>query len=257
MAPPRTPALWTVEIGGWVENVIPLPDGDILVSALGRGLVQRIDGTTHEVTTIAEVADPGGLARHGDTLHVATGNSVRSAVTRAGGVVAIDLTTGAQRSVVTGLGQVNGLARLPGGDLVLTVTVGRGAGVQRVDPATGSARRLTSAVRGANGIAVGPAGQVYAGSTLAGTIIRVDPDTGEHARAAGVSPLLDDVDVLPDGRIVAATTLGHVDLLDPATGRRRTLSRGHLGATSARLAADGTVIVSTIGGRVLALDLAP
>ena len=160
MARPRTPALWTVEIGGWVENVLPLSDGDILVSALGRGLVQRIDGTTHEVTTIAEVADPGGLARHGDTLHVATGNSVRSAFTRAGGVVAIDLTTGAQRSVVTGLGQVNGLARLPGGDLVLTVTVGRGAGVQRVDPATGSARRLTSAVRGAIGIAVGPAGQV-------------------------------------------------------------------------------------------------
>lgn len=152
-----------VTVGGWAENVLPLPNGDVLVSNLSRGLVQRIDGGTHEITTVAEVAGPGGMAVDGDTLYVVTGNSPLSVITGEGGVLALDLRSGERRTVVDGLGEANGLARLPGGDLVYTVTLGAGSGVHRV---------------------------------------------------AGTSLFVDDLDVLPDGRIVVSTVTGRVVALN-------------------------------------------
>lgn len=148
-----------VNVGGWAENLLVLPDGDILGSNLGKGRSQRIDATTHKISTVAEVAAPGGLALAGDTLYAVTGNSPDTDLTRKGGIVAIDLATGDQSTVTTGLGEANGLARLPGGDLVLTVTLGPGTGVHRVDPGTGERRLLTAAIPTPNGLAVGPDGQ--------------------------------------------------------------------------------------------------
>ncbi len=243
-----------VNVGGWAENVLPLPDGDVLVSNLGKGLVQRVDGDTHEVSTVAQVPGPGGLAVDGSTLYVVTGNAPGSVRRPEGGVLAIDLDTGEQRTVVTGLGQANGLSRLPGGDLVLTVTLGRGTGVHRVDPDTGERRLLTSSIPSPNGLAVGPDGQAYVGSTLLGTITRVDPDTGRHARVAGISAIVDDFGFLPNGRVVAATIPGYVDELDLDTGRSRPLAAGFVGATSARPTAGGDIVLSTVTGRVVTID---
>ena len=174
-----------VTIGGWAEGSAILPDGDILVSNLTRHLVQRIDSQTHEVTTVAEVADPSQMVVDGDTLDVVTGNSPASVLTRKGGVDAINLTTGARRNVTTGMGEANGMARLPDGDLVVSVTLGSDAGVHRVDPQTGERRRLTSSIATPNGVAVGPQGQVYIASTLLGAVFRVDPSTGAAQRVAG------------------------------------------------------------------------
>lgn len=204
-----------VRVGGWAENVLPLPGGDVLVSNLGKGLVQRVDGATGEISSVAKVSGPGGMALDGSTLYVVTGNSPASAITREGGVPAIDLTTGATRSVVSGLGEANGLDRLPDGDLVLTVTLGAGAGVQRVDPTTGERRLLTTAVPSPIGLAVGPDGQAYVGSTLLGTISRVDP----------------------------------------VTGRGRPLAWGYPGGASIKLRPGGGAVLSTVTGRVVSLDL--
>lgn len=243
-----------VRVGGWAENVRPLPGDDVLMSNLGKGLVQRV-APTGEISTVAKIAAPGGMALNGSTLYVVTGNSPVSAVTRDGGVLAVDLTTGATRSVVGGLGEANGLDRLPDGDLVLTVTLGAGAGVQRLDPVTGELRLLTTSIPSPNGLAVGPDGQAYVGSTLLGTISRVDPDTGRTTRVAGTSAVIDDFDVRPDGRIIAFTQLGFVDELDPATGRSRPVAWGCPGGTSIKLRPGGGAVLSTVTGRVVSLDL--
>lgn len=42
-----------VNVGGWAEHLLVLPDGDILVSNLGRGRIQRIDAMTREISTVA------------------------------------------------------------------------------------------------------------------------------------------------------------------------------------------------------------
>lgn len=244
-----------VNIGGWAEGLALLPDGDILVSNLGQGIVQRIDGETRAITTIAQVADPSAMVVDGTTFYVVTGNSPASAITRKGGVLAIDLTTGARRTVTTGLGEANGMARLPGGDLVLSVTLGPGTGIHRLDPTSGQRRLLTSAFPTPNGVAVSPSGQIYAGSTLLGALFRVDPTTGATSRAAGTSTSLDDFDVRSDGTVVGATTLGFIDLLDPATGRSSKLLSGYVGATSVRLLSDQRAVVTTATGRVVTVDL--
>lgn len=243
-----------VTIGGWAENALVLPDGDVLVANLGANRVQRIDEATHEISTVAEVAAPGGLAVDGTTLYVVTGNSPTSVATREGGVLALDLESGERRTVVDGLGEANGLARLPGGDLAYTVTLGSGTGVHRVNPATGEDRLLTSAVPGPNGLATGPDGQLYVGSTMLGTITRVDAESGADSHVGGISVAVDDFAFLPDGRIVAATFLGFVDIIDLQTGRSRPLGAGHLGATSAGPAPGGGILVTTATGRVTVIE---
>lgn len=244
-----------VNIGGWAEGSAILPNGDLLVSNLSKGLVQRIDGRAHEITTVAEVADPSALVVDGNTVYVVTGNSPASVVTRKGGVLAIDLTTGARRTITTGLGEANGMAQLPGGDLIVSVTLGHGAGVHRIDPVSGERRQLTASFPTPNGVAVGPEGQVYVGSTLLGAVFRVDPITGLTTRVAGASTSLDDFDVRSDGTIVGATTLGFIDELDPATGRSRPLLSGYVGGTGVRLVSDHRAVVTTATGRVVIVDL--
>ncbi|WP_114201606.1 PQQ-binding-like beta-propeller repeat protein [Janibacter anophelis] len=126
-----------VRIGGWAEGSAILPDGDILVSNLTGHRIERIDAQSHQIRAVAEVADPSQMVVDGDTLYVVTGNSPASVFLRKGGVVAIDLSTGARRTVTSGLGEANGLARLPDGELIVSVTLGHGAGVHRVDPPHG------------------------------------------------------------------------------------------------------------------------
>lgn len=248
-------ATWSAQINGWAENVAVLPGGDLVVTNFSNHLVQRIDRETKEVSTIAQVASPGGLAVDGDTLYVTRGNHPASLVDKKGGIVAIDLPTGDKRSVITGLGMANGLAQLPGGDLVYTVTMGGGTGVHRIDPETGSDRVLTTAVATPNGIAVGPDGHPYVGSTLHGSITRVDADSGASEVVAGTSVLVDDFGFRSDGTIVGASSTGAIDELDPATGRSRPLRAGYVGATSAKPLPGGGVVVTTATGRVLILDL--
>lgn len=244
-----------VNIGGWAEGSTILPDGDILVSNLSKSIIQRVDGATGEISTVAEVADPSQMVVDGNTLYVVTGNSPASVFVRNGGVLAIDLTTGARRTVTAGLGEANGMAQLPGGDLIVSVTLGHGAGVHRLDPRTGERRKLTSSFPTPNGVAVGPQGQVYVGSTLLGALFTVDPTTGATTRVAGQSTSLDDFDVRSDGTIVGATTLGFIDELDPATGRSRPLLSGYVGGTSVRLISDDRAVVTTATGRVVTVDL--
>lgn len=244
-----------VNIGGWAEGSAILPDGDILVSNLSKSLVQRIDSRTHEISTVAEVADPSQMVVDGNTLYVVTGNSPASVLTPRGGVLAIDLSTGVRRTVTAGLGEANGMARLPDGDLIVSVTLGSGAGVHRLDPRTGERRKLTSSFPTPNGVAVGPQGQLYVGSTLLGTVFRVDPSSGTATRVAGQSTSLDDFDVRSDGTIVAATTLGFIDELDPATGRSHKLLSGYVGGTAVRLISDDRAVVTTATGRVVIVDL--
>lgn len=237
-------------VGGWAENTLPLPGGDVLISNLTGNAVQRINGSTGAVTTVASVPSPGGLGLRGDTLYVVTGNSSLSALTRAGGVVSINLTTGARTTHVSGLGEANGLALLPDGDVVYDVTVGPGTGVHRLRPSTGQSRVLTTGIVAPNGLAVGPDGQVYVGSTVTGTIRRLDPATGAHTQVASGSVGLDDFAFLADGRIVAATVLGFIDLISPTTGANRPLASGFVGATSAKPTADGRIVISTTFGAV-------
>lgn len=239
-----------VNIGGWAEGAAILADGDLLVANLNQHKIQRVDAQTHQITTVAEVADPSQMVVDGDT-----GNTPASIFTRKGGVLAIDLTTGARRTVTTGMGEANGMARLPDGDLVVSVTLGGDAGVHRVAPQTGERRRLTSSFPTPNGVAVGPQGQLYVGSTLLGAVFRVDPSTGATQRVAGVSTSLDDFAVRSDGTIVGATTLGFVDELDPATGRSRPLLSGYVGGTSVRLLSDDRAVITTATGRVVVVDL--
>lgn len=244
-----------VSIGGWAEAAALLPDGDVLVTSLFDHRVLRVDAQTQQISTVAEVADPSAMVVDGNTLYVVTGNSAASLVTRAGGVLAIDLVTGARRTVVDRLGEANGLTRLPDGDLVLTVTLGHEAGVHRIDPQTGERRKLTSSFPTPNGVNVGPGGEIYVASTLLGAIFRVDPVTGQTTRVAGTSTSLDDFDVRSDGTIVGATTLGFIDALDPSTGRSRPLLSGYTGATQVRLLTDHRAVVTTATGRVVTVTL--
>ncbi|MGZ8176293.1 SMP-30/gluconolactonase/LRE family protein [Williamsia sp. SKLECPSW1] len=247
VAAPSVPR--TTTIGGWAENSATGPDGSVYVSDLTGSAVLRRPPGGGAFTTLRRLPNPGGLVVDGTTLYAVVGDTPVSVFTDAGGVVAVDLRTGAQRTVASGLGETNGLARLPDGRLVVTVTAGRGAGLQLIDPGTGARRLLTDAITTPNGLAVGPDGMAYVGSSVTGEITRVDPGDGATSPAARTIPSLDDFDFLPDGRIVAATNVGQISVVDLSDRSVVPFGGPMLGATSAKRSG-GQVVVTTALGSV-------
>ena len=155
------------------DFVVPLNairyQGDLVVSELGTGSVVRADGSDPSVRTILAtgLAVPTGLAADGDDLWVADlVFGTVSKIADASGAIAPPTV------VAVGLAGPEGLAILPGGDL-LVVEAGAGR-VSRIDPFSGSVTPVAENLGlGApppplapptwlfSGVAVGVRGDVY------------------------------------------------------------------------------------------------
>src|SRR3712207_5752351 len=175
----------------------------------------------------------------GGTLFANTDDSAQAALTNstAGTVERFDLATGRQETLARGLTMPNGLAILPGGDLVVSRALGSGTGVTRIalgDPARPQFN--WSPAEGTNGLAVDPAGRVlYAAVTFQADspVIAIDianpAEVRTVARLTGAGPPkgLDDMTVDADGVLyLAANATGEIVRLDPGSGQSCVIATG-------------------------------
>jgi sugar lactone lactonase YvrE len=207
-----------------------LDDGTLFVTDLPSGRVLRVR-PGGGATSVASIAQPVDLIADatGTTLLVA---SIADGV----GVVRVDVRSGSVATFAA-VERPHGLARLPGGDLV----VHDGHVVSRVDGATGAVSRLADvdAVK----LVAARDGSVYGavGTPAGGRVVRIDPE-GRVTTVAGTGRLGEHRDgialrahMLPSavaldrrGRLLVAQleptpAIRRVDL---ATGRIVTLARG-------------------------------
>ncbi len=185
---------------------------------------------------VAEVPAPGGIVVDEGTAFFTTGNgTVSGLLGRTDGTLeAVDLGTGARRTVAAGLTMPNGLVRLPGGDFLVSRNLGSPPGLTRV-PVDGRApETLRTDLGSVNGLAI-EGKTVYAATTF-------DPTTRIHALDAddldgpartldpsGPGPLetADDLDVGPDGALyVPLNVAGRILRVDPVTGAGCTIATG-------------------------------
>ena len=188
-------------------------------SPAGTGLVD-VTVTTSGGTSSTSSAD-------GFTYDVAAGGVVAgdlvvadpSAFGGGGGLIRVDLVTGAQRTVSSGGSFVEptGVAIAP--DLGIYVAdadaFGGGGGIIRVDPVTGAQTTVSS-----GGTFVDPTGLIYSGGMLyvadksafggGGGVIRVDPVTGAQTTVSSGGGFVDPVGL---GRIDA----NHLTVTDPGS----------------------------------------
>lgn len=177
--------------GGFHEpmDVVPLPDGHLLVSSHGSGSLLRVDPVSGERATAVEGLDgPTMLAPAG-------GRSVYVSETTGGRVTRVDVATGARSVVVAGLDQPEGLAVAPGGALVVA-EVGR-ARLVSLDPRSGALATLRDGlpigfwpvpdiprVYIPTGVAVSRGGDVYFTSDVTASLHRL---RGARLAGGGVS----------------------------------------------------------------------
>ncbi|MGI1849172.1 SMP-30/gluconolactonase/LRE family protein [Rhodococcus sp. SJ] len=234
---------WRVDVVasglGILENLAFDGRGGLLASAstpAGGGSLLTLTPDGRADTVVAEVPAPGGIVVDEGTAFFTTGNgTVSGLLGRTDGTLeAVDLGTGARRTVAAGLTMPNGLVRLPGGDFLVSRNLGSPPGLTRV-PVDGRApETLRTDLGSVNGLAI-EGKTVYAATTF-------DPTTRIHALDAddldgpartldpsGPGPLetADDLDVGPDGALyVPLNVAGRILRVDPVTGAGCTIATG-------------------------------
>lgn len=217
---------------GTLENLDFDDRGGLLLSELsftGPGSVQKLTADGRRSTAVADVTGPGGIVVAGDAAYFNTGNTTASGLADIadGTIEMLDLDSGETRTVATGLTMPNGLALLPGGDLVVSRDLGTNTGLTRIDPVTGATRAFAPTVSSTNGMIWDPSREVLWVATTFNAvteIIGVDAGTGarvETLTTPGAGPLnsADDLTLGGDGNLyVALNTAGKVVRIDPDGG---------------------------------------
>ena len=255
-AAPAPCAQWTAETVasgyGVLENLAFDGRGNVLLSESSltgaSGAIKRLGAGGHRSVAVANVSSPGGIVVDGGTAYFNVGNAMASGLgSRTDGTIeALNLTTGARRTVARGLTMPNGLARLPGGDFVVSRDIGSAAvtTLTRVS-ATGRTTGVTSSLTSTNGLAYDTTRQRLVVSTTfnPATVIAAVDARGRVTRRVtvpGYGPLnsADDLTVGPDG--VAYVTLnaaGRIVRVDLDSGRSCTIASGLITPSSVRFGA--------------------
>ncbi|MBC7302105.1 MAG: hypothetical protein H5T78_14265 [Nocardia sp.] len=216
----------SVPLLDWSENLGIDAMGEVWVSRVMRGEVQRYDRDGRLTATVA-VPSPGAIRLGPDgLLYVVTGNSPLAG---SGGIVRFD--PAAARPVpvafATGFPQPNGAAFDDDGNLYVTT----GNGLHRLRPDGSEDMDWWSAVSvdGPNGVVVS-GDSVYVTANFAGSsgpvgrvlrLSRTDPaDATTVADLTSFGTLPDFVDdlLVRDGALYVTTLAGHLVRVDPVTG---------------------------------------
>lgn len=233
---------------GVLENLAFDGRGGVLLSeqaTSGPGAIRRLTADGARSVAAADVDGPGGLLVSGHTAYFTTGNSAVAALSgRADGTIdALDLDTGVVRTVASGLTMPNGLAQLPGGDLVVSRDVGTGS-MTRV-AADGGATPYAPWLASTNGLAFDPGrGRLVVSTTFEPTTTIASVDAAARPGPATVLPgygpanSADDLTVAPDGTVyVALNVAGRIEQVDLDTGRTCTIAEGLPLSSSVRFGA--------------------
>lgn len=134
-----------------------------------------------------------------------------------GSVIRVDPLTGAQQTVVSGLGDVRGVAVTPTGSIYAATQ----SAVLRVDPATMTATSVGTGFSDLQGIATDGAGQVYLVDKNAGgpSVLRLDPSSSSvTALLVGDTYLSDPTDIVLNGSgVIYVSDLAGGSLTPPAS----------------------------------------
>ncbi|MFE3541890.1 hypothetical protein ACFXK0_02825 [Nocardia sp. NPDC059177] len=214
----------TVPLLDWSENFGIDGSGNLWVSRVLRGQVQRYD-SDGRLTATVEVAAPGAVRLGPDGLiYVVTGNSPLAGT---GGIVRFDPDAPNPTAFATGFPQPNGAAFDTEGNLYVTAADGvhrlRRDGSEDMDWWAGVA------VDGPNGIAVSGDSVYVTANFVAGSgqvarvlrLSRTDPavsTTIADLTSFGTMPDFVDDLVVRDGILYVTTLAGHLVRVDPVSG---------------------------------------
>src|SRR5438132_373188 len=227
--------------------------GDIFVGdqpSSGSASITRVDPNTGAQTQVAANATTQSEQLFGIALEQAGTLVAAESGAFPGGVVRVDLATGAVTPV-----SLNGSFSTPDGvtvDTAGTIFVSdASAGVIRVDPATGAQTVVTPIRPSFNpvGIALDPAGTIFVtnGSSFALGVIRVDAATGAQtpvslggnfARPQGIAIAANGDIFVADGSAFGG--MGGIMRVDPTTGVQTRVASGGLLVHPSGLALDAT-----------------
>lgn len=230
-----------------LENIGFDGTGRMLLSEapqLGPGAIVTRTPAGRTETLASPVAGPGGISVAGSTAYFTTVNSPVSgyAGLTDGTIEAVDLNTGATRTVVRGLTQPNGLAVLPGGALAVSQTVGD-SGITLVGT-DGRKRRIAAGLTSTNGLWWDTARErLLTATTMNETTVvaAIDPAAPQRWRTvatipgAGVLNGADDLTADADGNIYVALSTGMKVLrIDAQSGRQCVVADGLPAVSSVR-----------------------
>jgi sugar lactone lactonase YvrE len=142
---------------GLMESVIGGPDGRLYYTDTDKNALMRLDAPTAKPAVLSDgITAPGGLLVGTDRRSIVQGygdgiqQGASSPLMRQAGLLRIDLATGKQSTIATGLSMANGLARDPAGAVYASNDV-----VGGVDRVVGSeVDENWAGVASANGMAV-------------------------------------------------------------------------------------------------------
>lgn len=159
-------------------GIVQEASGDLLVSTTNVKAIWRVNHLTKALTTVSQ----GGLLKNPDLMGI-VGNEVFVADIVAHSIIAVNTTTGAQRTVVSGGLSNGGPWMCSGSDGFLYVSRNSNTTVVRVDPATGAEIVVSSGGLLSNilGITYGPDHYLYVCCSGTQRIVRVDPTTGAQS----------------------------------------------------------------------------
>lgn len=232
---------------GFLENLAFDGRGGVLLSEQSAtgGALQRLGADGARAVAVGEVDGPGAVLVVGDTAYFTTGNSADAAVTGGGAIRALDLDTGAVRTIATGLTLPNGLAQLPDGDFVVSRDIGVGP-MTRVSP-DGTTAPYAPTLTSTNGLAFDHArdrlvvSTTFDPETVIAAVDHADPDAPPRRTIVpGLGPLnaADDLAVGPDGTVyVALNVAGRVQRVDLDTGQTCAIAENLPLASSVRFGA--------------------
>lgn len=242
----------------WAENLGFDADGNLWVSRVLRGEVQRYD-TTGTVTATVAVDAPGAIQLGPDgLLYITFGDTLTSLVPGGeGGVVRFDPTEAnpVPEIFVRGLGMANGADFDADGNLYIADT---GAGVVRVSP-DGSIDSVWSAqtrLVAVNGLVVRD-DTIFVTVMHTGEIVRIPiknpADQSVLAKTTlGGSPIPqspDDLALTDDGSLYVTTSMGQLVRVDPSTGKTCTVLAGE--PLTSVVEVPGGLLATTLSGNIL------
>ncbi|AQA02065.1 hypothetical protein BVC93_06045 [Mycobacterium sp. MS1601] len=269
-------AVSTVKSGlGSLENLAFDGSGAMLLSRTvgGAGQLYRL-GADGAGATLANGLDaPGGITVEGDTTYFTTGNSLWAGLFGLGNgaIVELDLSTGATRTVASGLTMPNGMARLPDGSFVVSRNLGLSTGLTRVSADGATSSRFAPHLVLTNGVAYDPGRNAVITSldfSPVSTLAIIDAADSHRILQRidlglfGLVGFPDDLTVGPDGMIYLAMDLGPVVRIDPDRRTACRLTPVLLGSTSVKFGAGPgwdaqSLYVTSLAGFVTRLTPGP
>lgn len=254
---------------GTLESIGVDRKGRIFYTEIDAGSLLRLRDDGRERTLVSGIDGPGGIVFQRRNLLVGFGNSYAQALDGPldpqGGLLRVDPRSGRSRVFAEGLQMANGIARGPDGQIFASNALGTG-----IDRIQGGAVEVNwaSGVTSPNGLAVSADGRyLFASQTATPGIQRIPLDDPGAASAwytgtvADAVAGLDGMERGPDGAMyVAANGAGQVwRVSGPGEAcvllRRSAFPDGpsDVAFTRGRGFRDGTLLVTTWGGEILAL----